>query len=77
MVTFVIMSFYNKKIEKNKINLLYDSINENDLDIVIASRFMNKEKTKPKLKIETTDAVDVNKGKKIGKKIKLVTKSNY
>ena len=37
--------------DQNKINLLYDSINENDLDIVIASRFMNKEKTKPKLKL--------------------------
>ena len=29
MVTFVIMSFYNKKIEKNKINLLFISYTEN------------------------------------------------
>ena len=29
MVTFVIMSFYNKKIEKNKINLVFISYTEN------------------------------------------------
>ena len=29
MVTFVIMRFYNKKIEKNKINLLFISYTEN------------------------------------------------
>ena len=29
MVTFVIMRFYNKKIEKNKINLVFISYTEN------------------------------------------------